>query len=249
MFLLVVCGSVTVLFGIRNYSKAAAYKRLMVKANATVEQHIAPLVRRRAQLVQVDPYGKLLVDEWSREIGYFVTHQICPLLSPAERVALKLHREAVVRLIAERSHSAEQTMPVFADFKRDMTPVDFEMFCAERLRNSGWDSRVTARSHDQGVDVIAEKNGMRVVLQCKLYSGAVGNKAVQEVAAGVAHENAHCGAVVSNSRYTSPAEQLARTNRILLLHYSELENLDLHIERLVPIRAIRSADAAGTSKD
>jgi restriction system protein len=162
------------------------------------------------------------------------------MLSSNEQNALMRDRDAVVRLVAERSHSAEQSMPVFTAFKQDMTPADSEMFCAQRLRNSGWDSRVTVQSRDQGVDVIAEKKGMRVVLQCKLYSGAVGNKAVQEVAAGAAHEKTHFGAVVSNNRYTAPAEQLARTNGVLLLHYSDLENLDQYIARSVPMRALRS---------
>jgi restriction system protein len=53
------------------------------------------------------------------------------------------------------------------------------------------------------------KNNVRVVLQCKLYGGPVGNKAVQEAAAGRAHERADFGIVVTNNRYTSAAEQLA----------------------------------------
>jgi restriction system protein len=94
------------------------------------------------------------------------------------------------------------------------------------LKVAGWDAQVTIASRDQGVDVIAEKAGKRVVLQCKLYSGPVGNGAVQEIAAGRAHERADYAAVVTNSRYTAPAEQLASTNGILLLHYRDLSKLD-----------------------
>ena len=80
--------------------------------------------------------------------------------------------------------------------------------------------------------MIAERAGKRVVLQCKLYSGPVGNGAVQEIAAGRAHERADFGAVVTNSRYTAPAEQLAATNSILLLHYRDL----LRLEEMLPTR-------------
>ena len=62
--------------------------------------------------------------------------------------------------------------------------------------------------------------------QCKLYSSPVGNKAVQEAAAGRAHEKADFGIVVSNNRYTAPAEELANTNRVLLLHYRDLPKLE-----------------------
>src|ERR1700730_4076277 len=36
-------------------------------------------------------------------------------------------------------------------------------FCAEELRRAGRDARVTMQSRDQGVDVVAEKNRVRVV--------------------------------------------------------------------------------------
>jgi restriction system protein len=64
------------------------------------------------------------------------------------------------------------------------------------------------RSRTNGVDIIAEKAGTRIVLQCKLYSGGVGSGAVQEIVAGRPFEQAHYAAVVTNNRYTAPAEQL-----------------------------------------
>ena len=54
----------------------------------------------------------------------------------------------------------------------------------------------------------------------------VGNKAVQEIVAGRAHEQAHHGVVVTNNRYTSAAEQLAAANGIMLLHFRDLVNLE-----------------------
>ncbi len=88
------------------------------------------------------------------------------------------------------------------------------------------------------MDVVAEKNHVRVVLQCKLYKRPVGNKAVQEAAAARAHERANFGFVVSNSKYTQDAEQLASTNSILLLHYSDLRNLDALIRPTSPVSAV-----------
>ena len=119
----------------------------------------------------------------------------------------------------------------FTQFSDNFTPAEFEVFCAQVLRESGWDARVTKGSRDQGVDVIAARGGLRVVIQCKLYTGPVGNKAVQEVSAGRGHENAHFGVVVSNSRYTASAAALAKTNRILLLHHRDLPNLHDILER------------------
>jgi len=44
--------------------------------------------------------------------------------------------------------------PQFFD---DMTPKDYEYFCAEILRKSKWEARVTPASGAQGVDFVSEK--------------------------------------------------------------------------------------------
>lgn len=58
----------------------------------------------------------------------------------------------------------------------------FEYFCANILRTSGYENvEVTRGSGDHGVDVIAVKSGIKYAVQCKRFSGGVGNKAVQEI--------------------------------------------------------------------
>src|SRR5271170_979896 len=64
--------------------------------------------------------------------------------------------------------------------KEDLTPSEFEQRCAEAMRLAGWSATITGRSGDQGVDVLAERRGVLVVLQCKRSAKHIGNKAVQE---------------------------------------------------------------------
>jgi len=196
------------------------------KASSVIHNNLDHLTRRRAQLVRQDPYGRPLFDKWTKEVEYFIEHHISLALAPEEHQHLQSQRLELVGLVNQLTYLRMQEEPVFRAFSDDMTPSEFELFCAEQLRLAGWDAQVTMRSRDQGVDVVAEKSRRRIVLQCKLYSGPVGNGAVQEIAAGRAYEHAHFGAVVTNSRYTAPAEQLAVANGILLLHYRDLANLD-----------------------
>lgn len=107
-----------------------------------------------------------------------------------------------------------------------MSPTDFEHYCAAILRERKWDARVTQTSGDQGIDIVAEKRGVRLVLQCKKYSKPVGNRAVQEIVAGIAHEAAQRGAVVSTNGYTRAARRLAASNNILLLNHTDLHRID-----------------------
>ncbi len=196
------------------------------KAASVIDHHLAQLTRKRVQLVRQDGYGKTIFDKWRKEMEYFIDSQIWPVLTPPQQRIMAQQREQLVSIIEQRTYIQTQQQPVFTAFSDAMKPAEFEAFCAEQLRLAGWTAQVTLESRDQGVDVIAERAGKRVVLQCKLYSGPVGNAAVQEIAAGRAHERAHYGVVVTNSRYTAPAEQLASTNGILLLHYRDLSKLD-----------------------
>jgi restriction system protein len=64
-----------------------------------------------------------------------------------------------------------------------------------------------------------------LVAQCKKYSKPVGNKAVQEVVAGMKYYGANKGAVISTSGFTPSARKLASANNIALIHHSEIKNL------------------------
>ena len=113
---------------------------------------------------------------------------------------------------------------------------EFEGWVASQLEIFGWKSSATMASGDQGIDVIAEKNSITVGIQCKRYSGVVGNKAVQEVAAGRQHFGLDFGAVITTSRFTRSAEELALTNDIFLLKVEQipdLENIISHISNRV----------------
>lgn len=94
---------------------------------------------------------------------------------------------------------------------------DFEYWCAEVLRKNGFsDVEVTRGSGDQGVDVTAQKGGIRYAVQCKCYSSDLGNKPVQEVNTGKTIYHCQIGAVMTNRYFTSGAKQAAEATGVLL---------------------------------
>lgn len=98
-----------------------------------------------------------------------------------------------------------------------MNGHDFESYCASILSKIGFiNVSVTPGSGDQGVDVIAEKEGVRYAIQCKCYSSNLGNTPIQEVCAGKNMYNCHVGVVMTNRYFTESAKQLAERNGILL---------------------------------
>jgi restriction system protein len=207
-------------------SRLALRAYVFSRAMQSAREHMDALVRKRGQLVQVDAYGKERLAKWQDEIAYFLAHQVEPSLRWYERHTFTRRRGRIAARI-ENLVSAEARMrPAPTSYDRRMDAVAFERFCASELERAGWSAHVTKGSGDQGVDVIAEKDGLRVVLQCKQYSTPVGNKAVQQALGAKMFERAQVAAVVTNSTYTPAAKALAGTAQVLLLHYSDLRELE-----------------------
>lgn len=94
---------------------------------------------------------------------------------------------------------------------------EFEKYIAYLLdKNEFTQIEVLPMSNDYGVDILAEKSGVKYALQCKYYSQPVGISAIQEVSSGKQHYSAHVGVVVTNNSFTTNAINLAETNGILL---------------------------------
>ena len=102
-----------------------------------------------------------------------------------------------------------------------MSGDEYEQFCKPVAENSDWDVTETPASGDQGVDLIISSAEVRMCVQCKRYSKPVGNKAVQEVAAGKVHYNGKHAFVVSNAGFTKKAHELAASNGVLLVSTEE----------------------------
>ena len=115
----------------------------------------------------------------------------------------------------------------YADDELDeMEGLDFEYYCAELLRNSGFiEVEVTKSSGDYGIDILAEKEGVTYAIQCKRYNGPVGVKAVQEAYAGRDFYDRMVGCVLTNQYFTQPAVDAAQKLKILLWDRDYLEEM------------------------
>jgi len=97
-----------------------------------------------------------------------------------------------------------------------MDGQEFEKFLAEMFSKKGFETEITKATGDQGIDVIISKNGSRIGIQAKCYSGTVGNSAIQEVFAGKSYYRLDKVMVVTNRLFTDSAQQLARVNSVIL---------------------------------
>lgn len=98
-----------------------------------------------------------------------------------------------------------------------MTGIEYEQWCAARLRKKGFRNvRMTKASGDQGIDLIAGRNGLTYGFQCKYYSSPIGNDAVQEAYAGKTYYGLDKAAVITNQTFTASAAALAEQTGVEL---------------------------------
>lgn len=98
-----------------------------------------------------------------------------------------------------------------------MTGLQFEEYSAQLLRRLGYTNvRVTQASGDQGIDVLAEKDGLKYAIQCKNYHSKLGNTPVQEAFAGKVYYGCDVAVVLTNNTFTDGAFELAESTGVLL---------------------------------
>lgn len=130
-------------------------------------------------------------------------------------------------------HSESKPTPKRVDkFSLGMSTIDrmdghdFERFTAELLKRLGYERvEVTPGSGDQGVDVIAVKDGKKYAIQCKRYGQKLGNKPIQEVHAGKTIYGCSVAVVLTNNYFTEGGKEAARALGVELWDRDKLERM------------------------
>jgi restriction system protein len=100
---------------------------------------------------------------------------------------------------------------------------EFEAKLALMFRSLGYRAEIVgSNGGDYGGDLVVSKGGTRTIVQAKCWKKNVGVKAIQEAVAAKAMYRAEEAMVVTNSRFTKQAHELARKNRVKLWGRDEL---------------------------
>jgi restriction system protein len=77
------------------------------------------------------------------------------------------------------------------DELKAMTPIEFEEWVGARFEDLGYRVKTTAVSGDHGVDLVARRDGEKVIIQCKRYRDtAVGEPVLRDLYGTMQHESA-----------------------------------------------------------
>lgn len=99
---------------------------------------------------------------------------------------------------------------------------EFEYFVADWLIDRGYTDVRLTEHYDLGVDIVAKKDGVTWGVQVKHYRGLVGINAVRQVVVALKMYGCDRAMVVTNSTFSRPAIELARSQDCLLINGSKL---------------------------
>lgn len=104
----------------------------------------------------------------------------------------------------------------------NMTGLEFEKYVARLLVTQGYKNVRLTETYDMGIDIVAEKDGIRWGVQTKRYSGLVKAEAVRQAVTALNHYGCDRAMVITNSVFSGTATKLASSNRCVLVGRNQL---------------------------
>jgi HJR/Mrr/RecB family endonuclease len=102
---------------------------------------------------------------------------------------------------------------------------EFEDLLVRLYTSMGYIVEHPGGTGDQGGDLILNKNGQRILVQAKRYSGNIGNAAVQQAVAAKSYYDCNRVMLIGSSNFTRAALELASYNQVELIGKSEIQGL------------------------
>ena len=107
-----------------------------------------------------------------------------------------------------------------------LSPREFEKLVATLFKANGHQAQVLGGSSDHGVDIlILSSDNEKWIVQCKRYSGSVGEPVVRDLYGAMGHEGAQRAYLVTTGSFTTQAQEWAVGKPIVLYDGPALVNL------------------------
>ena len=151
----------------------------------------------------------------------------------ARPVAIELDAQdaAVLQVLAEDGESPADTLrrvvkSIGRDYVTRLAPAQFERLVGRAFEAYGYRIRQTGGPGDQGIDVLATKDGRTIAVQCKRYDAAqfITPREIRELLGAATAAKATEALFVTTSTFTTAAREFARSQNIWLIDIDALPN-------------------------
>lgn len=150
--------------------------------------------------------------------------QILCANNEAEKV-MELYRKHNANIYLEEELLQQTT----AENINQLSGVEFERVCQQLIEKMGFETATTKASGDGGIDLIAYNHqpllSGKYIIQCKRYSGSVGEPVIRDLYGVVMSERANKGILMTTGIFTKSAVGFADGKPIELIDGAAMQNL------------------------
>lgn len=134
-----------------------------------------------------------------------------------QMISSRLQRRRMSNHVGQTAPSRIRDAALSAKPFDHMDHSEFELFCCDILdKNEFTGISLTKAPEDQGIDIIAFKNGTKYGIQCKCVSSNIGIATLQKALAGKSYFECHVAAVITNQYFSEDAKVLAERDEMML---------------------------------
>jgi len=217
--------------------KTQNYEPALEIALGEIQAQTAALHAAKSESTHADRYGTVRQDGWAREKATFIDSRIAPRLRDAgygnllpallPTIDTEIERRANALVDPSRSEAAAGTGYLNGADHEAIDPElsDYATRCASALQSAGWTTDPSPAAYSKAVDIFAERDGRKLLLQCKGGGAPVGVEAVQQVYTLKDRRHVDIAAIVTHAPFTRAAQQMASANGVHALHDEDLMRL------------------------
>ncbi len=152
-------------------------------------------------------------------LGILIVFSLFSGLSLWWIISLIVGSLTIVFFIARSLHHA-RVQRLYRQQLLALSPSEFEQRIALLLEDLGWQNVVVrGGSGDRGVDITAQRDGLRYIIQCKRYTKPVGPNYVRDLVGALQIQQADRAILVTTSTFTNQSRLEARGQALELWDY------------------------------
>lgn len=202
--------------------------------SSIIDEHIHALARRRQDLIRKDHYGLIHLEEWEKEKEFFISNvldsRVGNILSedfPVPCFTIHMMIDKRIDTYFKKGLGDGTVREYGGEDWENADQQAYRGYCMKLLELAGWKVILpTEEDIESQGPILARKDRTLLLAACTRASKPLGRRLVRKTAQARHDHDADTAAVVTNAGFSRWARFSASRCDVMLLHHSDLANID-----------------------
>jgi restriction system protein len=201
---------------------------------AGINEHLHVLARKRQDLIKKDHYGLVHLEEWEGEKDFFINNVLGNRLGnihsedfPMPYFLIDIMIDKHIDNYFKKGHADGAIREYQGEDWEDADQQAYRGYCMRLLGLAGWKVLTPTEEDIQSRGpILARKDWKLLLVTCTRASKPLGRRLIRQTFSAKRSHNADAAAIVTNAGFSRWARFSALKCDIMLLHHSDLVNID-----------------------